>query len=418
MDEDLLDPPSNSVITRSAPPIIQPLRPLTVSHILHGPSPQPPRQRGIVITDRAPSLPKPILGESPPKGKGKSTCKQDEPLEDGYETSDSDEESFQNALTAIFTKEKGGSSSGAAHPQDTTAPPKAPGGPDDSAVLPPSPSYEHVPRSHSFSDRSELFGDILAHSLDEEPISIRAKRLLRQKEKTHKLCPITPPPKAKPKSSNKNPKPTSVRFSPAIEVRTPSNRKPSASPRKPIPAANRSSHRPRSRTKKTTNSSSSVTAEKERIDISATPIEYVATPTVKSEQSYRHSIRPIPRRSVRIQVHTTQTPIMKRAQKRKAAGSTRTKGNPLLQSYPYNRLTIEQVNDLFRVYHIKLGTSPHERAVIIAAIKHMGRQQFEQVLLNLPSINNDQQGETTLSLAHLVDRTDAVGFKQGLDVVL
>lgn len=82
---------------------------------------------------------------------------------------------------------------------------------------------------------------------------------------------------------------------------------------------------------------------------------------MKHDKSYKNYRRPVPRRSIRIQVNTTQTSIMKRAQKRKATTSVKNKGNSLLHSYPYTRLPVEQVNDLFRVYQVKLGATPHDK---------------------------------------------------------
>lgn len=64
-------------------------------------------------------------------------------------------------------------------------------------------------------------------------------------------------------------------------------------------------------------------------------------------------------------------------------------------------MTLEQVNDLFRVYQIKLGNTPHEQAVIIAAIKQLGRNQFEQVLQNLAYSPKEADGSTSLSLSML-----------------
>ena len=95
---------------------------------------------------------------------------------------------------------------------------------------------------------------------------------------------------------------------------------------------------------------------------------------------------------------------MKRAQKRKAEGSSASGGNPLLDNFPYLRLTHDQVEHLFRIYNIVLGNSPQDRDVLIPAIQNMDRAQFESVLQSLHHSRND----TVIQLhkAHLQIDTD------------
>lgn len=174
------------------------------------------------------------------------------------------------------------------------------------------------------------------------------------------------------------------------------------------PASHKKTHRPRSRTKKPVVSDTVTSEAKEIFTISDTSTEYVDTPEVPLETYYRHSARPIPRKSIRLQAHSTKTPIMTKAQKRKANGSSRQPGTSLLLAYPYSRFTIDQVNELFNVYQIKLGTSPQEKHMLISAIKNLGRQQFAQVLDSLAHIPKDIDGTVVLSLDHLVANDEQV----------
>lgn len=414
MDIDPLAPPVNPVTnhqplssSHSAPPkanftpnlsLVPPLYP-SHRHVLHGPSPQPPRNRGISLNEPSP-ISKPILGHSPKKGKGKNplpSCTQEnDNLLDGHETSDSDEDSFQHALEAIYKLEKGfGSTSGGT----STAPDPPPTNPDQEEPKDATLDSELVVNSNATLDsENELMADLSDTILDVEPISVRAQRLQIRKDKNSHFNPKTPPPRSK----KKLPQPHKVvSFSPAAELKTKPSRRPSISPARRsnthLPSKH---HRPRSRTRKPV-LSASTSQGKVVFAISDNPIAGVGTPEVNLEEYYRPYTSTIPRRSVRLQVNHTQTPIMKRAQKRKASSSAKYKGNPLLLSYPYNRLTLEQVNDLFRVYQIKLGNTPHEQAVIIAAIKQLGRNQFEQVLKNLAYSPKEADGSTSLSLSML-----------------
>lgn len=350
MDEDLLETsqpkatiiPTLSVsqIAKGTTSALHPSALDTSRHILHGPSPQPPRQRGILISEPSSTI-RPALGESPPAGKGKK------PLlpkprcgaefthpDDGYETSDSDEDSFQNALNAILYMDKGRGSTSGAGPVDqpnTNPPPNAdPNQPvdsdEESVVNPPSPF--HFESAQDSPSENELIADLIDNIIDEEPLSVRAKRLQVQKEKKKNLQPNTPPLKSNKQAYKKQPK--SVRFSPAQEIRTTPHRRKSVSPKRGGQPSNFNppstkkhqprQHRPRSRTKKPVSSPPTCSVDPPIIDISATSTECVDTPKVDLETYYRNYTRSVPRRSVRIQANSTQTPIMKKAQKRKANG--------------------------------------------------------------------------------------------------
>lgn len=59
------------------------------------------------------------------------------------------------------------------------------------------------------------------------------------------------------------------------------------------------------------------------------------------------------------------------------------------------------------MYKIQLGMNAQERTVIISAIKHMGRAQFEQVLKDLHQTHRDSASPAILSLEQL-SPTDSI----------
>jgi hypothetical protein len=84
-----------------------------------------------------------------------------------------------------------------------------------------------------------------------------------------------------------------------------------------------------------------------------------------------------PRRSIRLKV------------KGKAGSSTAsdrgrdawTSGKcPLLDSFPYSRLTVDEVSELFRSYRIILGDNATHRDLILMAIQSSSRQCFENTI--------------------------------------
>ena len=74
--------------------------------------------------------------------------------------------------------------------------------------------------------------------------------------------------------------------------------------------------------------------------------------------------------------------LQKRARAREE-GSSSQAGIPLLTSFPYRRLTLEQIDQLFQVYGIHLGHSNQDRLDIITAMQTLDRPQFEVVIKNL-----------------------------------
>lgn len=87
------------------------------------------------------------------------------------------------------------------------------------------------------------------------------------------------------------------------------------------------------------------------------------------------------------------TKATKRARE-KGEGSYSASGIPLVNTFPYRRLTNDQVVELFRVYHIQLGSSEQDQMNIIHAIQNMTRDKFEiaiqGILLRTRSIPQDQ----------------------------
>lgn len=107
----------------------------------------------------------------------------------------------------------------------------------------------------------------------------------------------------------------------------------------------------------------------------------LATPTVMQET--RGGIA-IPRKSLRLQAHGTNETILSRAQRRaRGEGSGPSSGIPLVQSFPFSRLTTDQVLELFKVYHIQLGSSVDEHVRLITTIKAMDRDNFEIAITDI-----------------------------------
>ena len=92
------------------------------------------------------------------------------------------------------------------------------------------------------------------------------------------------------------------------------------------------------------------------------------------------------RKSLRLQAQADPSSALSKAKKRakaKAQGSKSATGNPLLRNFPYNRLTLEQVQALFGIYNIQLGANADEAAHIIHRIQQQDRTSFEEIVLDL-----------------------------------
>lgn len=66
----------------------------------------------------------------------------------------------------------------------------------------------------------------------------------------------------------------------------------------------------------------------------------------------------VPRKSFKVQAQIDPSSTMSKAIKRvysKEVRSSSTVGIPLINNFPYNRLTVEQISELFRVYQITLS---------------------------------------------------------------
>lgn len=119
----------------------------------------------------------------------------------------------------------------------------------------------------------------------------------------------------------------------------------------------------------------------------------VYTPQVAAE-----AVRAEPRKSLRLRVQGAPVSVLTKAKKRartKEVGdsSSGSAGIPLITNFPYNRLTIQQIVDLFRVYQIQLGATSQDQHTIIQALRDLGRPQFEKVIETImsqtKSINNN-----------------------------
>lgn len=78
--------------------------------------------------------------------------------------------------------------------------------------------------------------------------------------------------------------------------------------------------------------------------------------------------------------------ILGKAKKRareKAEDSTSQTGIPLVINFPFRRLTVEQIDELFQVYHIHLGYTPEDKAEIITALQSMDRDKYELLIRDL-----------------------------------
>lgn len=96
--------------------------------------------------------------------------------------------------------------------------------------------------------------------------------------------------------------------------------------------------------------------------------------------------------------------VMNKAQKRKQGeGSSNSTCMTLISSFPYSRLTVEQVINLFQVYQIRLGHSLEDSQTIVSSIQHMDRCKFEVVIRQLLGVTRDTQQNATLRLVDLVD---------------
>lgn len=115
------------------------------------------------------------------------------------------------------------------------------------------------------------------------------------------------------------------------------------------------------------------------------PAQDIVTPTVPEPTNRRLFL--LPRKSLRIQAQvgpeTVLTKAKKRARENGEGSSSTNTGNPLVINFPFRRLTIEQVVELFKVYHIQIGSNDETRVQLISAIQHMDRASFETVITDL-----------------------------------
>ena len=134
------------------------------------------------------------------------------------------------------------------------------------------------------------------------------------------------------------------------------------------------------------------------------PVTLSTTPQISHENSSsrKRGLRLPPRRSVRIKSQGADTvPVMTRATTRVQSRynlRSAVKGNSLLSNFPYNRLTNEEILELFRAYHITLGCSELSAVDIIQALKHLDRQSFDILIRQAFSILRDHGSEHALRI--------------------
>lgn len=97
-------------------------------------------------------------------------------------------------------------------------------------------------------------------------------------------------------------------------------------------------------------------------------------------------------------VQDDQAHTMSKAQKMKQSSGSSSTGIPLLSSFPYSRLSTDQIVDLFHVYQIKLGSQVKDCRSIIECIQQIDRSRFEQVVKTLLSQPRKDRQLVTLDL--------------------
>lgn len=108
-----------------------------------------------------------------------------------------------------------------------------------------------------------------------------------------------------------------------------------------------------------------------------------------------------------IQSQPGPTSILTKAKKRaqeKEDSSVSSAGIPLITNFSFNRLTTDQVVDLFRVYQIQLGHNSGDQILMINTIKHMDRPRFEILVKDLILITK----ATSLDQLVVVDNVDTI----------
>lgn len=115
---------------------------------------------------------------------------------------------------------------------------------------------------------------------------------------------------------------------------------------------------------------------------------------------------PPPRRSIRVPQDDTET-VLSKAQKRKQANNTgvSSSGNSLISRFPYARLDVDQIQALFQVYQIRLGSNMDDCRQIVTSIKQMDRAHFETLVKHKLSAPRLEQELVTLDLDTILNFT-------------
>ena len=100
-----------------------------------------------------------------------------------------------------------------------------------------------------------------------------------------------------------------------------------------------------------------------------------------------------PRKSTRLlKVQGLNTSILRLAMKRareKHLEETPAKGNPLIDAFPFNRLTSSEIVSLFEVYRISLGQTEAQREFVISNMRTCPRPSFENIIHQALQLTKD-----------------------------
>ncbi|KAF3320013.1 hypothetical protein FCM35_KLT22412 [Carex littledalei] len=91
----------------------------------------------------------------------------------------------------------------------------------------------------------------------------------------------------------------------------------------------------------------------------------------------------IPRRSLRIVAQGASETVLAKAQKlaqARTSTASSSSGIPLLNSFPFTRLTDEEIEQLFQVYNIRFGLANLSKTDLIRAIQILSRAEFDKLI--------------------------------------
>lgn len=337
----------------------------------------------------------------PDKGKGIASCqdgRSDMTLQDDSDYSD------DGGLLAHFQQYYGGTVTGTVpqsqgntnHNQTHPPTPPAADAPMDRDVIPLS---QRRPRQHQSLPPVHIRGSITSLSAssdsDEIPILQRWPRRNRSFTPHRHKSPASPGKTTKKRVGSSPRRVVRGRSTGAVPSHTlhsslythPAFRSRSVSPRNHVgPSGTRQGLRSQNRwpTPNRPPSPTGASPDKPIILSDSSSDQQITTPVVPREHSSRQFH--ITRKSLRLQAQGGPVDILSKAKKRvreRGIGSSSNSGIPLVNSFPFRRLTLEQIVELFRVYRIQLGHSNQDQVDIIQAIRSLDRTHFERYVKDL-----------------------------------